>query len=42
MTKLCFGDGDVFVDLYVLKFLLLTIFSIYNKLGPFITEENIL
>ena len=42
MTELCFGDGDVFVDLYLLIFVLLTIFSINNKLGPFVTEENIL
>ena len=42
MTKLCFGDGDVFVDLTLLNILLLTIFSICNKHGLLVTEENIL
>ena len=42
MTKLCFDDGDVFVDLTLLKILVATIFSIYNDFGPVITVENIL
>ena len=41
MTKLCFGDGDVFVDLSLLNILVVTIISIYNELGPVITVENI-
>ena len=41
MTKLCFGDGDVFVDLTLLNILVATIISIYNELGPVITVENI-
>ena len=42
MTKLCFGVGDAFVDLNLLKILLLTIISTYNELGPEVTVENIL
>ena len=41
MTKLCFGDHDVFVDLTLLDILLATIISIYNGLGSVITVENI-
>ena len=41
MTKLCFGDHDVFVDLTLLDILLATIISIYNELGPVIKVENI-
>ena len=41
MTKLSFGDGDVFVDLSLLDILVATIISIYNELGPVITVENI-
>ena len=45
MTKLCFGDGDVFVDLSLLNILAsynYLIISIYNELGLLVTEENIL
>ena len=31
MTKLSFGDGDVFVDLSLLNILVATIISIYNN-----------
>ena len=41
MTKLCFGDGDVFEDLTLLNILVATIVSIYNELGPVVTVENI-
>jgi hypothetical protein len=41
MTKLCFGDGDVFVDFSLLNILVATIISIYNELGTVITVENI-
>ena len=40
-TKLCFGDGDVYVYLTVLNILGATIINIYNDLGPVITVENI-
>ena len=40
MTKLCFGDGDVFVNLTLLV-LLLTFISIYNELGPVVSVENV-
>ena len=33
MTKLCFGDGDVFVHL--------TLLNIYNELGPLVLVENV-
>ena len=33
MTKLCFGDGDVFVDLTLLN-ILAAYNSIFNELGP--------
>ena len=39
MTKLF--NHDVFVDLTLLDILLAKIISIYNKLGPVITVENI-
>ena len=39
MTKLCFGDGDVFVDLSLLNVLVATIISIYNELGPVVSEK---
>ena len=45
MTKLCFGDGDVFVDVTLLNILAsynYLIISIYNELVPLVTEENIL
>ena len=45
MTKFCFGDGDVIVDLTLLNILAsynYLIISIYNELGPLVTEENIL
>ena len=39
MTKLCLGDGHVFVDLTFLNILAaLTIISIYIKLGPVVKE----
>ena len=41
MTKWCFGDGNVFVDLSLLNIRVATIISIYNELGPLITVENI-
>ena len=41
MTKLCFSDHDVFVDLTLLDILLATVISIYNELGQVITVENI-
>ena len=41
MTKLSFGDGDVFVDLTLLNILVATIISIYNELGQVNTVENI-
>ena len=41
MTKLCFGDGDVFVDLSLLNILVATINSIFNELGLVITVEII-
>ena len=40
MTKVCFGDGDVFVNLTLLV-LLLTFISIYNELGPVVSVENV-
>ena len=41
MTKLYFGDGDVFVDLSLLNILVATNISLYNELGPVITVENV-
>ena len=41
MTKLCFSDCDVFVDLSLLNILVATIISIYNELDPVIKVENI-
>ena len=40
MTKLCFDDHDVFVDLTLLDILLAIIISIYNELGQVITVEK--
>ena len=39
MTKWCFGDGNVFVDLSLLNILVATIISIYNELGPVISGK---
>ena len=41
MTKLCFGDHDVFLDLTLLDILLATIIYIYNELGPVVSVENV-
>ena len=40
MTKLCFGDGDVFEVLILLN-VLATYNYIYNELCPLVTEEII-
>ena len=39
MTKLCFGDGDVFVHLYIILYW--TIFTIYNELAPVVSVKNV-
>ena len=43
MTKLCFGDGDVFVDLTLLHNLAAYnyLYYIYNELGPVVTVKNV-
>ena len=41
MTKLCFGDGDVFVDITLLNTLAINSISIYNVLCPEAREKNI-
>ena len=42
MTNLCFGDGDVFVDITLLNALAINNISIYNALCPVVREKNIL
>ena len=43
MTILCFGDGDVFVDLTLLNSLAAnkSIISINNELSPVVSVENV-
>ena len=42
MTKLCFGDGDVFVDITLQNTFAVNNISIYNALCPVVGEKNIL